>query len=351
MHREPTRSLGRRRGAASLTALLLVALGAAPRAHAQAHPAAEQLFRDGKELMKAGKLAEACAAFEASEKTEHNVATVMNAADCREKNHQYAAAWALFLQADSNTRGDASKAALNATAKKRVAALEPRLSFLTINVPDESRVEGLEVTRDGALVDPVEWNRSIPVDGGAHVVAGKAPGHESWSTTVTVAAEKDKQAVEVPKFKELPTIINHEAAPPDHARAATAPPPAPSPFTTRRTIGLGVAGGGVVAAGVGIGLGLSARSLRSDAVATCPPSACDQAGQDRANALNDRARKRALVANVAFGVAGAAVIAGAVLWIMGPPRSPSDALGDEATAVRVVPTFGSAPGLAVLGSF
>ncbi len=225
MHREPTRSLGRRRGAASLTALLLVALGAAPRAHAQAHPAAEQLFRDGKELMKAGKLAEACAAFEASEKTEHNVATVMNAADCREKNHQYAAAWALFLQADSNTRGDASKAALNATAKKRVAALEPRLSFLTINVPDESRVEGLEVTRDGALVDPVEWNRSIPVDGGAHVVAGKAPGHESWSTTVTVAAEKDKQAVEVPKFKELPTIINHEAAPPDHARAATAPRP------------------------------------------------------------------------------------------------------------------------------
>ncbi|MCE9571979.1 MAG: hypothetical protein K8W52_02365 [Deltaproteobacteria bacterium] len=345
MDREPTRLIGR---AAALAAIALAVIAfASPRAHAQAHPAAEQLFRDGKELMKSGKLAEACAAFEASEKTEHNVATVMNAADCREKNQQYAAAWALFLQADSNTRGDASKAALNATAKKRVAALEPRLSFLTISVPDESRVEGLEVTRDGALVDPVEWNRAIPVDGGSHVVAGKAPGHEPWSTTVEVAAEKDKQSVEVPKFKELPKIINHEVDQGSGLATAPALPRPPSPITPRRKIALGVVGGGVLAAGVGIGFGLSARSLRSDAVATCPPSACTTADQDRANALNDRGRKRALIANIAFGVGGAAVIAGAVLWFTGGPVEHAP----DTTALRVVPTFGSEPGLAVLGSF
>ena len=184
---------------AHATATLAFALGVlAPiAAHGQASPQAEALFRDGKQLMKEGKLAEACSAFEGSERAEHNVATVLSLADCREKNHQYASAWALFLQADSQTRSDPAKAALNTTAKRRAHGLESRLSYLTINVPDESRIPDLVVTRDGAPVDPAEWNRSIPADGGSHVIAGKAPGHESWSTTVTLQPESDKQAGEV----------------------------------------------------------------------------------------------------------------------------------------------------------
>ena len=57
-------------------------------AFAQANPQAEALFRDGKELMKQGKVAEACTAFEGSERTEHSLVTLMNLADCREKNGQ-----------------------------------------------------------------------------------------------------------------------------------------------------------------------------------------------------------------------------------------------------------------------
>src|SRR5687767_3933971 len=120
---------------------------------AQPSPQAEVLFRNGKQLMKDGKYAEACAAFEGSERAEHNIATLMSLADCREKNRQYASAWALFLQADSQTRADPKLATLNTTAKTRALALEPRLSYLTINVPDESRVADLVVTRDGQPVD------------------------------------------------------------------------------------------------------------------------------------------------------------------------------------------------------
>src|SRR5215470_14459034 len=183
---------------AHATATLAFVLGmlAPIAARGQASPQAEALFRDGKQLMKQGKTAEACAAFEGSEHAEHNIATVLSLADCREKNQQFASAWALFLQADSQTRSDPSKATLNTTAKKRAIALEPKLSYLTINVPDESRIPDLIVTRDGAAVDPAEWNRSIPADGGNHVIAGKAPGHESWSTTVMLRAENDKQSVE-----------------------------------------------------------------------------------------------------------------------------------------------------------
>lgn len=337
-------------------------------ARAQIRPEAEKLFRDGKALMKAGKFADACAMFEASEKAEHNVATVLSLADCREKNQQYASAWALFLQADSQTRSDPSKAMLNKTAESRALALESKLSYLTINVPDESRIPELVVTRDGAPVDPAEWNRSIPVDGGDHVIAGKAPGHESWSTKVTIKPEADKQSVEVPRFKALPEIVNKPAQP-DTARNSaeqTLPPVAepnsrttrrkigmgvatggvagePSPWTTRRKIGMGMAAGGGVAAGVAIYFGLDARSLHSDAVATCPPSACSPAEALDAQDKNDRARSHAMIANIGFGAAGAAVAVGAVLWFIGTPESPN--------AVAVAPQVGAIDGLAIMGRF
>ncbi|HEX3762836.1 MAG TPA: hypothetical protein VHW23_29270 [Kofleriaceae bacterium] len=314
-------------------------------AHGQASPQAEALFRDGKQLMKQGKLAEACAAFEGSERAEPNVATVLSLADCREKNRQYASAWALFLQADSQTRSDPSKATLNTTAKRRGHALEARLSYLTINVPDESRIPDLVVTRDGAPVDPAEWNRAIPADGGSHVIAGKAPGHESWSTTVTLQPESDKQAVEVPRFKALPEIVNKP--PRDEAAAVQVRPaaPEPSPFTGQRKVGIAVAAGGVVIGGVAIGLGVSAGSLHNDAVATCPPSACSVKSAADANATNDRARSRARYANIGYGVAGAAVVAAGVLWFTGKPESP------RAGQVVVAPQLGEATGLAVVGRF
>jgi hypothetical protein len=306
----------------------------------QASPQAEALFRDGKRLMKEGKLAEACSALEGSERAEHNVATVLSLADCREKNHQYAAAWALFLQADSQTRGDAAKAMLNTTAKRRALALEPRLSYLTINVPDESRIPELVVLRDGAPVDPAEWNRSIPADGGDHVVAGKAPGHESWSTTVTLKPEADKQAVEVPRFKALPQIVNkvHDA---QRAQAAAVMPEL-SPFTPRRQLAIGVAAGGAAIGIVSVVLGAGAQSLRDEAVSTCPPSACSPENARSAQDKNDQAHSRAMIANVGFGVAGLAIATGAVLWLTGRP---------ESSRLAIAPQLGPTTGLAVGGSF
>ena len=310
----------------------------------QASPQAEALFRDGKRLMKDGKLAEACAAFEGSEHAEHNVATVLSLADCREKNHQYASAWALFLQADSQTRSDPTKATLNVTAKNRARALEPKLSYLTINVPDESRIPELVVSRDGAPVDPAEWNRSIPADGGAHTIAGKAPGHESWSTTVTLRPDGDKQAVEVPKFKALPEIVNK----PDKAeRFAGSEQPIvreADPWTPRRKIAVGVAASGVVIGGIAIGLGVSASSMHTDALAKCPESACTTEGAAAASQQNKDARTRALYANIGYGAAALAIGAGVTLWFLGKPEAP-------AAEVAIAPQVGSVNGLAVVGRF
>ena len=328
------------------TICLAVALVAAvhARAHAQASPEAEKLFRDGRQLIKDGKIGEACAAFEASEKVEHNIATLLNLADCREKNQQYAAAWALFLAADSQTRGDASKAQVNGVAKQRASALEQRLSYLTINVPDESRVTELIVTRDGEPVDPAEWNRAIPVDGGKHEIAGRAPGHEPWSTTVTIAPALDKQAVEVPKFKELPKLAHPEVGEPNASSsvATPAPPPAPSGILSpRRDVAIGLGGGALLAVGAGVAFGLSANNLHDQAVSTCPPSTCSAANASAAQSTNSTARSRALLADGAFAAGGVFAAAAVTLWLLGAPES----------AIQVAPAVGTTTGVSISGRF
>jgi hypothetical protein len=320
-------------------------LGLPVTALAQARPEAEQLFRDGKRLMKEGKITEACGAFEASEKTEPNISTLLSLADCHEKAQQYASAWARFLNAESRTRSDPSKAALSRTAKQRATALEARLSYLTINVPDESRVDGLMVTRDGVEVEAAQWNRAVPVDGGAHIVAGKAPGHESWSTTIEISVEQGQRAVEVPRFKELPSLAAPDPAQDRGARRGTeisrSGPDAVAtssrgigPFPLRRKVAIG----------------LAARNARSEALATCSTSACTAAAATDAQQTNDRARRYALTANVGYAVAGAAAVGAAVLWFTSTPERATDP-----TSLAVSPMFGSmlgaSQGVVVSGGF
>jgi hypothetical protein len=302
----------------------------APAARAQTSPAAESEFKAGKEKMRTGKIAEACDHFDASQKLESNLATLASLADCREKNGQLASAWGAWVGVRSQTRDDRKQATLHRTASQRADALEPRLSYLTINVPDESRVEGLVIRRDGEEIALAVWNRAVPIDGGTHTIEGKAPGHEPWSTTIEVEAEQDHKAVEVPKFKALPKLIEPKAPTEIHNTYVIEEP---SPWTTRRKVAIGVAGGGAVVIVVGAVLGFQAQTLRDDAENACPPDACGPTDAERANDLNDRSQKRALFANVAFGAGGAALIGGAVLWYLGAPVTPTvDEEGDLGVA-------------------
>src|SRR5215475_12571230 len=183
--------------------LVLLAL-AARTADAQPSGAqAETLFRQGQELIAKGKFAEACAAFDASQKLDPTIATLLNQAACREKNGQLATAWGMFLEAERQTRNatDAGTQQLHQVAATKAAKLEPRLSTLTITVPDGSRVAGLQVLRSGEAVDPGAWNRALPVDGGAYRISARAPGNAEWSSTVTVGNEHDVKAIEIPKLK------------------------------------------------------------------------------------------------------------------------------------------------------
>jgi hypothetical protein len=188
--------------------VIIVALIAVTVPHATARAQsstaqAETLFRQGKELIAQGKIAEACAAFDASQKLDPTIATLLNQASCREKNGQLATAWGLFLDAERQSRAatDESTRQLHQVATSHAAKLEPRLSTLAINVTAENRVGGLEILRNSEPVDPGAWNKPLPVDGGTYKITARAPGNTDWSTTITISVEHDAKTIEVPKLK------------------------------------------------------------------------------------------------------------------------------------------------------
>ena len=291
---------------------------------------AETLFREGKKLMAKGQYAEACLAFEGSFKKDPAATTLLNLADCREKNKQYATAWAAFVEVERRSRGsgDAAQVAINTLAKERAAKLEPRISFLTISVPDEARVEGLVLTRDGEPIDPAEWNRSLPADIGVHKIDAKAPAYESWSTTVTIVNEQEKAAITIPRFKPLPKAkVGKQVEVID-----------PSPFTAKRKLAIGLGGVGVVGAGVGVWLYVTAKGQYDDA--KLEP---DDAKQ---KSLWDSANQKYLIAQIAGGVGVAALGTAAFLWFTGKPAIV------ERPELAITPSIGpGGAGFVAVGTF
>ena len=312
---------------------------------------AEALFREGKRLMKEGKLAEACDKLAASEHLDRSIGTLLNLADCREKNHQLATAWATFLEAASTARS-AGDPAREAEARKRANALEAHLSYLTISVPDASKVDGLVIKRGDQLVDPALWNQGVPIDTGAYEISGQAPGHEPWSTRGQISGEAQRASVEVPRFKQLADMTKavakidppKSAAPAESGDDETSDTPVVEhrTFTPLRYASATTAAVGVIALTGGIVVGLKARDLQHQSDAICPDATCSDA---RGLDLNNRARSDLMTSEILFGVGGAALVTATVLWFVGAPA-------ETAERVSVVPrvTAGEA-GLAVVGRF
>lgn len=314
--------------------LVVVCALTAP-AYAQS-PEAESLFREGKALLAKGKIAEACDKLEASDKVDAKAGTELNLGDCREKNKQYASAWATFLKAASTAKkeNDAKRAT---EAKRRAKLLEPKLKYLTIKVPDDRKYDGLEITRDGQVVDEAVWNQRVPVDQGTHKLKATATNRQTWKEEIEID-KSDEEA-------ELPTLDEIETA--DEPQVETKPKkkkkkPEPS-SSGRRFVGLTITSTVIAVGGLGAGafFGLRAKSQSDDADAVCPNQNCF----DReALALNDDARKNAKISNASLIAGGVGVIGTVVFLLAGSPRA-------EKTVAVVPSVTTNEVGLALGGRF
>jgi hypothetical protein len=296
---------------------------AAPTARAQS-PQAASLFDQGDAFEKQGKVAEACDSFEASNRIEARAGTLIRLGACREQNHQLASAWSAYKDALTRVK-DATKKKI---ATDKVAELEPRLSYLTVNVA--GAVTGLEVTRDGHAIDRGIWNRAVPMNGGTYAIEAHAPGHVAWTGSAVIPEERGKISIDVPALAEEPHAQTAEAPPSvDQPPVVQPPPPSipmaekPSAWTGKRKAAVVVAGVAVLAGVGGVVFGALAKSKQGSADKLCPHELCNSPS-DLNVANNDLsiARSRALDANIAFGVAGAAAITAGVLWLIGGPEQP-----------------------------
>ncbi|HMR05739.1 MAG TPA: hypothetical protein PKA88_08170, partial [Polyangiaceae bacterium] len=162
--------------------------------------AAVALYDDAEKLMAAGNYAAACPKYAESNRLDPQLGALVHLADCYEKNGQTASAWARWRDAidiagrTNDPRGD--------VARKRAAALQPKLSKLVIQVPPASDVTGLEVRRDGAQVSRSLWGSSVPVDAGKHVVEASAPGKKKLVAEVVVGANAASVEFNLPALED-----------------------------------------------------------------------------------------------------------------------------------------------------
>lgn len=236
-------------------AIVVVALITSPASAQPAQAQAETLFRQGRDLMTAGKYAEACGAFESSQKLDPAPTTQLNLADCREKAGQLATAWGAFVEVQRGLRGttDARNKKLLDVANKHATQLEPRLSKLTVTVAADHQITGLEVLRDKDPVDAGAWNHPLPIDGGTYTITARAPGHDTWTTKVTVKTEGDSQTVDVPVLAESKVAITPTPTP---AKPQPLETPEPAPAGPSHTKAIAFTAGAAVLLGGALGFDL-----------------------------------------------------------------------------------------------
>jgi hypothetical protein len=312
-------------GSSALAAALCLTLAAGPaRADTgQAKAMAETLFREGKKLFAQGKIAEACEKLESSYKIDEALGTLLNLADCHEKQGRLATAWGEYSEALSIAK-KAGQAPRQKFARERLAAIEPKLAHLTVQVSADAAVEGLEVTIDQVPLVRGGWGTPVPANPGEHVIAAGAPGKQRWETNLTLEPSESR-SVEVPRLDPIPV--------------AAAPAPPPPRAAWKIPVGASVAGLGVVGLTLGTYFGVRALDLGGQASKGCQP---DGGCTPAAFAANQDGRKAATLSTVFVFTGGALAAAGTVVLILGLVDGPAP----RPAALRVVPLVG--PGAALL---
>jgi len=265
---------------------------------------ADSLYADGGKLMEAGRFAEACPKIEASWKLDPGIGSTLRLAYCWQQLGRTASASAMYRETEAMARKAGDKRADEAA--KYAKDLEPLLSLLMLDVAPENKAGGLEIRRDGKVIDAAAWTSGIPMDPGPHVVEAAAAGRLAWKTTITIEAKPGMTTLRVPGLAEAP--------PEDKGVAGGA-----SPWGAQRVAGVAVGSVGLVGVVVGSIFGAVTLGKSSSSRAHCNAAitVCDATGFD----LQRGARTTAYAADGALGIGGAALVTGVVVFLTAPSAS------------------------------
>jgi hypothetical protein len=331
------------RAIVSACVISLGTFGASPaRAQGSSSAAAQGLFDQAKALMAAGKAVEACPKLEESQRLDPGSGTLINLAHCYEETGRIASAWSTYLEAAAaaSAVGNTDR---ETGARERAAALAPKVSNLVVDVPPESRVGGLRITRDGVDVGAAQWGLPIPSDEGAHEIIAAAPGRTEWRSTIAVEGHGTTSTVRVPKLAEIASALVPTGTPAApvlttaSSNDSATEEPRSSPLGAQRVGALALAGVGVAGLAVGTIFGLQAKSKKDEADETCDGGVCTTDSGVRAG---EDAHKAGNIATIGMVVGTAAVVGGVVLWFTAPSANQAYGtrigLGPNGVALRSV---------------
>jgi hypothetical protein len=171
-------------------------LAAPPPASTADVAAAQAMFEQGRELMAAGKMEEACSKFEESQRLDPAIGTEFNLASCYEQIGRLASAYALFMKVAATASSTRQKQR-EAVARERAEAVRPKLTKLAIVVPEGNQGK-LRVERDGSEVGEAQWGFPVPVDPGPHRVRAFGGAIGEWSVDVVVPSDGGVHRVVIP---------------------------------------------------------------------------------------------------------------------------------------------------------
>jgi hypothetical protein len=217
-----------------IVALVLATAGSAWADGEASRLAADTLFNQGRTLLAAGKIAEACGKLEASMKLLPRLGTLLNLADCHEKQGKIATAYADWREASAMAKQQ--KDDRGAFADSNAARLQPKLPQITVTVA-AGEPPGLAVTCDGAPVDPALYGTPFPIDPGEHTVEATATGYGPWTSKVVV---QKTGSISVPLLTAMGAPVTPVVASPpaDEHTPTVVRAAAPEPLAARHAVGL-----------------------------------------------------------------------------------------------------------------
>jgi hypothetical protein len=317
-----------------LSSVIVIAAVLGPsKARADDRAVAEQVFKEGRDLMAAGKVAEACPKFAAAAQLSQTAGVRLNLADCYAKLGKTASAWGKADEALTLAERAGDKAAAD-LARDQMAALKPTLSYLTIAVSKETAPQGMEVAVDDEKIPDAVWGTAFPVDPGLHRVTAKAPGRKRSTKMVlmeagapsTVSVLEAEHTAEAPP----PSVV----LPVSRSQVGAESAVSGSGWSrgTAHTLALVSGGAGLVALAVGTGFGFDAISKKSDYQQHQVNGQCID---EQCVTLSTEAVNAATASTIGFVVGGLLAATGVVLWLTAPGK---DA---EGHAVAIEPLAGA----------
>jgi serine/threonine-protein kinase len=315
-----------------LSATLLSLVLVAGVASANNKDKADALFKQGKKLMHEKRYADACEAFEKSNKLDPGIGTQLNIAKCYEEWGKIGQAFLAYQKAEAMAK--AAKDDREPKIHELVEGLDSQAPRLTIKLPKGTSTDGLTVTLDGDKV--TSFGEPLVIDPGPHTIAYTLASGAKKDKVIAIDRGGDSEVtLDIPKGGASDATA--EAKPdtrPDTKPAVKPDVQPPPPGRNMRLGGIVLGGAGVIAIGVSSIMTLSARGKYNDALdAHCGgmKTTCDDEGLT----LTHDARSTANTATVVFIAGTAAVAGGVVLYLLAPKAAAAES--EDNAARYIVP--------------